>query len=78
MYWCFFKIHTLSKLYDVPVGFVPAPRYLRKCIALFAVAEGWLLLDIGLFVFLKNHYYVEYVVVVSMSIISFSHSSENR
>ena len=30
---------TLSKLYDVPVGFVP-PSILRLCIALFAVAEG--------------------------------------
>ena len=24
-----------------------SPLYLRQCIALFAVAEGWLLLDIG-------------------------------
>ena len=38
-------IRTLSKLYDVPVGFVPP--CLRLCIALFAVAEGWMLLDIG-------------------------------
>ena len=38
-------LHTLSKLYDVPVGFVP-PR-LIQCIAIFAVAEGWQLLDIG-------------------------------
>ena len=34
-------LHTLSKLYDVPVGFVPPPHpILRLCIALFAVAEG--------------------------------------
>ena len=33
-------LHT----FDVPVGFV-TPK--RQCIALFAVAEGWLLLDIG-------------------------------
>ena len=39
-------LHTLSKLYDVPVGFVSSPL-LRQCIASFAVAEGWLLLDIG-------------------------------
>ena len=39
-------LHTLSKLYDVPVGLVP-PRILRLNIAYFAVAEGWLLLDIG-------------------------------
>ena len=39
---------TLSKLYDVPVGFVlPPPPILRLNIA---VAEGWLLLDIGWFV----------------------------
>ena len=41
---------TLSKLYDVPVGFVFTPTLLRQCIAIFAVAEGWLLLDIGWFV----------------------------
>ena len=39
-------LHTLSKLYDVPVGFEPPP-ILRLNIAYFAVAEGWLLLDIG-------------------------------
>ena len=39
-------LHTLSILFDVPVGFI-APPNLRQCIALFAVAEGWLLLDIG-------------------------------
>ena len=42
-------LYILSKLYDVPVGFV-SPPLLRQCIAIFAVAEGWLLLDIGLFV----------------------------
>ena len=42
----FLLLHTLSKLYDVPVGFV-IRLHLRQCIALFAVAEGWLLLDIG-------------------------------
>ena len=40
-------LYTLSKLYDVPVGFAPPPL-LRLCIALYAVAEGWRpLLDIG-------------------------------
>ena len=33
-----------------PVGFVATPSMLRLCIALCAVAEGWLLLDIGRFV----------------------------
>ena len=38
----------LSKLNDVHVGFVTPPfPLLRLCIPLFAVAEGWLLLDIG-------------------------------
>ena len=40
-------LHTLSKLYDVPFGYVPPPPILRLNIAYFAVAEGWLLLDIG-------------------------------
>ena len=40
-------LHSLSKLYDVPVGFEPPPPTLRLNIAYFAVAEGWLLLDIG-------------------------------
>ena len=39
-------LRTLSKLHDVPVGFV-IPPILRLCIALFAIVEGWLLLDIG-------------------------------
>ena len=41
-------LHTLSKLYDVSVGFVPP--ILRLCIVVSAIAEGWLLLDIGWFV----------------------------
>ena len=41
------QFHNLSKLYDVPIGFVTTPSHLRQCIALFAVAEEWLLLDIG-------------------------------
>ena len=40
-------LHTLSKLYDVPVGFVTPPPNFELNIAYFAVAEGWLLLDIG-------------------------------
>ena len=40
-------LHTLTKLFDVPVGFVTPPPILKLCIALFAVAEGWLLLNIG-------------------------------
>ena len=44
-------LHTLSKLYDVPVGFVHHPYdILRLCIALLTVAGGWLFLDIGWFV----------------------------
>ena len=40
-------LHTLSKLYDVPVGFVTPPAHFEAEFAFFAVAEGWLLLDIG-------------------------------
>ena len=48
-------LHTLSKLYDVPVGLVtPTPPPLRLCISLFAIAEGWLLLNIGWFVLFMN------------------------
>ena len=48
-------LNTLSKYYDVPVDFVTTPPILRLYVALFAVAEGWLLLDIGWFVlFLDN------------------------
>ena len=43
-------LQTLSKLYDVPVGFVNPFPHLRQCNALFTVAEGCVLLDIGLFV----------------------------
>ena len=42
------------------------PPLLRQCIAIFAVAEGWLLLDIGLFVlFLQssNVCHFEYTAV---------------
>ena len=54
---CGSPLHTLSKLYDVPVGFVN-PSILRLCVALFAGAEGWLLFDIGWFVlFLLIHTY---------------------
>ena len=42
-------LHTLSNLYDVPVGFAPTPLLMLR-LALFAAAEGWLLLDIGWFV----------------------------
>ena len=41
------KCRVMSKLYDVPVGFVSPPPILRLGIVLIAVAEGWLLLDIG-------------------------------
>ena len=41
--------HTLSKLNYVFAGVVPLPQ-LRQCFALFAVAELWLLFDIGWFV----------------------------
>ena len=40
------RVRIMSKLFDDPVGFVPAPM-LRLCIAFFAVAEGLLLLDMG-------------------------------
>ena len=43
-------LHTLSKSYDFPVGLITPPPILRLCIALFAVADWWLLLDIGWFV----------------------------
>ena len=44
-------------LYDVPVGFVtPPPPILMLNIAYFAVAEGWLLLDIGWFVLFLHNY----------------------
>ena len=39
-------LHTLSKLYDVLVGFCNPPNF-ELNIAYFAFAEGWLLLDIG-------------------------------
>ena len=29
-----------------PLVFKPPPLHLRQCVALFAIAEGWLLLDI--------------------------------
>ena len=41
------SLHTLTKSYNVPVGFVFPFPLLKQCIAIFAVAEGWLLLDIG-------------------------------
>ena len=41
------SLHTLSKLYDVPVGVVTPSPLLRQRIAIFAVAEVWLLLDFG-------------------------------
>ena len=36
-------LHTLSKVYDVPVGSISPHTYLRQCIVLFAVAECCLL-----------------------------------
>ena len=39
-------LHTLSKLNDVPVGFV-GNRHLRRGVPLFVVTKRWLLLDIG-------------------------------
>ena len=44
-------LHTLSKFYDAPIGLGPS-TLLRQCLALFAVAEGWLLLELGGFVLL--------------------------
>ena len=48
-------LHTLSKLYNVPVRFVPSP-ILKLCIGLFAVAEVWLLLNIGWIVLFFQFY----------------------
>ena len=45
-------LHTLSKLYDVPLVLMPPPV---KCIALYAVTEGCLLIDIGWFVLFFTH-----------------------
>ena len=42
-------LHTLSKWYDVSVGFVGPLPHLRQCIALFAIAEERLLRDIDFF-----------------------------
>ena len=42
--WCTASFFV-NIIYDILVGFV-TPLLLRQCIALFAVAEGWLLLDI--------------------------------
>ena len=40
----------LNITYDGPFCFAaPPPPYFRQCIALFAVAEEWMLLDFGLF-----------------------------
>ena len=47
-------LHSLSKLYYVPVGFVPL-SHLRLSIAIYAVAVGWLFLDIGRFVLSLCH-----------------------
>ena len=46
--------HTLSKLYDAPVGFVPPTSHLRQCLALIVVAEGRLFLGIGWFILFSN------------------------
>ena len=43
------SLNILSNLYDAPLVLYPCP-YFWQCIALFAFAEGWLLLDIGIFV----------------------------
>ena len=64
-------LHTLSKLYDVPVGFVTPPHpILRLNIAYFAVAEGWLLLDIGWFVL-----FLQFIPVYTVMA---SHQSKKR
>ena len=58
------SLHTLSKLYD---GLMDPSPILRLCIALFAVAEGWLLHDIGWFVlFLINE------LLYSLTFLSYS------
>ena len=38
-------LHTLSKLYDVPVGFEASPLHLRQYITLFAVARYLMMSD---------------------------------
>ena len=40
-----YTAYPLSKSYNVPVGSLPL--LLKQCFAIFAVAERWLLLDIG-------------------------------
>ena len=47
--------HTLLILYNNPVGYVTPIPLMRLCIALFAVAERWLMLDIGCFVLFLLH-----------------------
>ena len=43
-------LHTLYKLYDVPIDLCSLHSHLRQCFALFANVGGWLILDIGWFV----------------------------
>ena len=45
-------LHTLSKLYDALLVLFSPPPLLSQCLVLFALAEGWLLFDIGWFVLL--------------------------
>ena len=43
-------LYSLSSFYAVHFGFVPPPpRFLSKCLDLFAIAVEWLLLDISWF-----------------------------
>ena len=49
-------LHTLSKFYDVPVVFVYPLPILRLRIALFAIYEGWLLLNIEWFVLFLDRF----------------------
>ena len=65
------RLHALSKFLDVPIGFVSLP-HLRQCIALFAVAEGWLLLDVGWFVlFLEvGLYHTNYKALLASGVCS--------
>ena len=64
-------LHTLSKLYDVPVGFV-TPPYFEAVYAYFAVAKGWLLLDIGWFVLYLRKFYGRYGDLIKQYEVSLS------
>ena len=55
------RVHRIIRFQndDAPVGFVITLPHMRKCIAVFAIAEGWLLLVIipdDLFCYSRSHF----------------------